>query len=416
MNSIYRNRVLLLFVAAIGVLLLALFWPESKKPGEIQKYYSLPSDQLMVLEYRGEMVLSDKNKVRVHYVLSREENPLNVKEAAYKIEIRELKAVDEKVAKRVAEISQLRTFYASALVRTIIQDWSAPDFYYIIPHETQRDAEYGLKDCRDQLTLQFRSKARKFCLGTATQGDTRRYLLDVENDKLLLTPDFTVRRIVNNIFAQREQSLHPFGADGADLIEAMIGADELARLPLLREKTGGSIKLRMLVKDEGKKKINVWHVENTLSIMPSHAAEFAQLLYALRVSAPFAMSAGKPDAAIAELAQQAGIDATLKPSLSGAIKLKKTDKQDVQLTNFAFYPPGVKARETHAFQFDQQLVRPKDTLVVTNYNAGYITADLYPRLLTILQKFENDLLEAQKKGEQEKASKAAKEKAPPIPR
>ncbi len=405
MSSLYRNRVLLLFVAAVGVLLLALFWPEAKKPGEIQKYYSMPGEQLLALEYQGEMVLVEKAKVRVHYVLSREENPLNAKEAAYKVEIRELKALDEKSTKRVAELSRLRTFYASALVRTIVNDWAAPDFYFIIPHEAQRDAEYGLKDCRDQLTVQFRTKTRKFCIGTATQGDTRRYLLDADNDKLLLTPDFTVRRIVNNIFAQREQSLHPFGADGADLIEAAIGADELARLPLLREKAGGNIKLRMLVKDEGKKKINVWHVENTLSIMPSHAAEFAQLLYALRVSAPFALSAGKADATITDLAQQAGIDAKLRPSLSGSIKLKKTDKQDIQLTTFAFYPPGVKPRETHAYQFDQQLVRPKDTLVVTNYNSGYLTADLYPRLLTILQKFENDLLEAQKKGEQQKKNK-----------
>ena len=405
MSSLYRNRVLLLFVAAVGVLLLALFWPEAKKPGEIQKYYSMPGEQLLALEYQGEMVLVEKAKVRVHYVLSSEENPLNAKEAAYKVEIRELKALDEKSTKRVAELSRLRTFYASALVRTIVNDWAAPDFYFIIPHEAQRDAEYGLKDCRDQLTVQFRTKTRKFCIGTATQGDTRRYLLDADNDKLLLTPDFTVRRIVNNIFAQREQSLHPFGADGADLIEAAIGADELARLPLLREKAGGNIKLRMLVKDEGKKKINVWHVENTLSIMPSHAAEFAQLLYALRVSAPFALSAGKADATITDLAQQAGIDAKLRPSLSGSIKLKKTDKQDIQLTTFAFYPPGVKPRETHAYQFDQQLVRPKDTLVVTNYNSGYLTADLYPRLLTILQKFENDLLEAQKKGEQQKKNK-----------
>lgn len=412
MNAMYKNRILLLFAGAVGVLLLALFWPEAKKAGEIQKYYSMPPDQLVALEYHGEMSLSDLAKVRVHYVVSREENLLVPKEPAYKIEIRELKAVDEKATKRVAQLSKLKTFYASALVRTIVQDWSKPEYYYIIPHEASRDAEYGLKDCRDQLTVQFKTKNKKFCIGTATQGDTRRYVLDAENDKLLLTPDFTVRRLLNNIFAQREQSLHPFGADGADLIEATIGTGELKNLPLLREKTGGNIKLRMLVKDEGKKKLNVWHVENTLSIMPSHAAEFAQLLYALRVSAPFALSAA-PIAAMQDLAQMAAINAKVQPAFTGAIKLKKTDKQDIQLTAFAFYPPGVKPREAHAYQFDQQLVRPNDSLVLTNYNSGYITADLYPRLMAILQKFENDLLVAQKKGEQEKAVKEAKENAQP---
>jgi len=405
MTSLYKNRVLLLFVAATGVLLAALFWPEAKKPGEIQKYYSMPADQLLSLEYSGTMSLDEKNKARVHYAITRDENPLKPAEPVYKVEVRKLKATDDKTAKRVSELSRLQTFYASALVRTIIQDWSQPDFYFIIPHEAQRDAEYGLKGCRDLLTVQFKTKIRKFCIGTATQGDTRRYVLDADNDKLLLTPDFSVRRILNNIYAQREQSLHPYGADGADLIEATIGAAELAKLPLLREKTGGNIKLRMLVKDEGKKKINVWHVENTLSIMPSHAAEFAQLLYALRVSAPFALNAGKAGAGISELAQQAAIDAKAQPALTGAIKIKKTDKQDVQLTAFAFYPPGVKPRETHAYQFDQQLVRPKDTLVVTNFNSGYITADLYPRLSAILQKFETDLLEAQKKGEEQKKKK-----------
>lgn len=413
MTALYKNRVLLLFVAAIGILLLALFWPEPKKPGEIQKYYSMPAEQLVSLEYRGAMALDEKNKAQVHYAISRTENPLKPAEPVYKVEVRELKAMDAKTAKRAAELSKARTFYASALVRTIIQDWSQPDFYYIIPHEAQRDTEYGLKDCRDRLTIQFKTKTRKFCIGAATQGDTRRYVLDADNDKLLLTPDFTVRRILNNVYAQREQSLHPYGADGADLIEVAIGAAELAKLPLLRDKTGGNIKLRMLVKDEGKKKINVWHVENTLSIMPSHAAEFAQLLYALRVSAPFALEAGKPDAAIKDLARAAAIDAKELPALTGAIKLKKTDKQDVQLTPFAFYAPGVKPRQTQAFQFDQQLVRPKDTLVVTNFNTGYITADLYPRMTAILQKFETDLLEAQKKGEEEKAAKATKEKTQP---
>lgn len=416
MNSLYRNRVLLLFAAATGVLLLALFWPETKKTGEIQKYYSMPVDQLLQLEYRGEMSLSDKVKARVHYAILREENPLKPAEPVYKIEIRELKAIDDKGAKRVAELSKVRTFYASALVRTIVHDWAQPDFYYILEHDAKRDGEYGLKDCRDQFTVQFRTKTRKFCIGTATQGDTRRYVLDADNDKLLLTPDFTVRRLLNNIFAQREQSLHPFGADGADLIEVNIGAGELARLPLLREKTGGNLKLRMLVKDEGKKKINVWHVENTLSIMPSHAAEFAQLLYALRVSAPFALDAAKIDTGIPDLAKLVAIDAKVPPALSGSIKLKKTDKQDLQLTSFAFYAPGVKPAVAHGFQFDQQLVRPKDSLVVTHYNAGFLTADLYPRLAAILQKLENDLLEAQKKGEQEKANKAAKEKLPVTPR
>jgi hypothetical protein len=51
---------------------------------------------------------------------------------------------------------------------------------------------------------------------------------------------------------------------------------------------------------------------------------------------------------------------------------------------------------------------------VSQYNAGYVSADNHPRLLSILTKFESDLAEAQKKGEEEKAKreKQAAEKKP----
>ncbi len=416
MNVILRNRIPLLFTAAAILLIAALFWPETKKAGEMQKYYSIPQAQLESIEYSGEMSLGDKTKARIEYAIRREDNILKPKESLYRVEVKNLSATDSALAKRVAELKNLKGFYAGALVKTIVQDWSEPDFYYVLKHEPGRDAEYGIKDCPNKLTATFRSGKKQFCIGTSSQGDSRRYLLDIEKDKLLITPDFTVRRILNNIFAQREQSLYPHGSEGADLIETKIEPEILKKFPLLREKTGGLMKLRMLIKDEGKTKINVWHVDGMLSIKPSHAAEFAQLFNALRVNAPFAVDAGQP---IAEAIRAAGIDAKALPGLTGAVKVKKTDKQDTLISEFAFFPPGVKAAPQPAFQFENQLVRPLDTLVVSQYNAGYITADLYPRLLGILTKIETDLTESQKKGEKEKAERQKKEqeqkaKEPPV--
>lgn len=420
MSFLYRNRIGVLFSAAIVILIAALFWPEKKKPGEVQKYYSQPQQQLQSLEFQGEMALGEKLRANVHYVITREENPVKPKEPVYRIEIRKLAAADVKSAKRAAELSRLKTFYASALIRTIVQDWSEPDFYFELPHEAARDREYGIEGCRDQVTITFRSATKQFCIGKATSGDTRRYVLDKERDKLLLTPDFTVRRLLNNIYAQRDQSLQPYGTEGFDLIEMKIHPQELAKYPMLRGKTGGNLALRMLVKDEGKNKVNVWHVDKLLSIMPSHAAEFAQLISALRVNAPMAVDAKSAEQRVAELAAKAGLAAGTVPAVSGTIKLKKTDKQDLILTNFAFFAPAAKPAAAPAFQFDQQIVRPQDTLIASGFNAGYIAADLYPRLTGILIKMENDLLEAQKKGEQDKAVKATKEtkkeKAPPAKR
>jgi hypothetical protein len=78
---------------------------------------------------------------------------------------------------------------------------------------------------------------------------------------------------------------------------------------------------------------------------------------------------------------------------------------------FAFYPPQIKPNAITPYQFDNIIVRPLDTLVVSQYNAGYISADNFPRLLSIFTKMESDLLEAQKKGEQLKAEKEKTEKA-----
>lgn len=414
MNYFLNNRIWLLFGFAALFLALALFWPEPKKPGEMQKYYSLPQAQLETIEYSGEMQISDappvkkdnvqRSPTRVEYVIHREDNVLKPKEPLYRIEIKSLATTDKALASRVQELSKLRNFYASALVRSIVQDWSEPDYYYILKHEKERDQEYGLKDCANKLRVKFKSTEKSFCIGTPTQGDTRRYLVDPDKDKVLITPDYTIRRLLNNIFAQREQSLFPHGSDGADLIEIKVNSESLKKFPLLRDKTGGNLKLRMLVKDDGKEKVNVWHVDGLLSIKPSHAAEFAGLINALRVNAPLATDAlpGKP---LADSIRAAGVDPQTVPTVMGAVKIKKTDKQDVELSSFAFFPPGIRPPVQPAYQLEKQLPRPLDTLVVSQYNAGYLTADNHPRLLSLLTKFESDLAEAQKKGEEEKAKK-----------
>lgn len=415
MNFFLRNRILLLFSFAAAFLVFALFWPEPRKPGEIQKYYSLPQAQLESIEYSGEMQLGDapagkKEKLsapaatRVEYAIHREDNVLKPKEPLYRVDINSLVTTDKTLAPRVAELTRLKKFYASALVRSIVQDWSEPDYYYILKHEAERDQEYGLKDCSNKLRIKFKSTEKSFCVGTPTQGDTRRYLIDTDKDKVLITPDFTVRRLLNNIFAQREQALYPHGSDGADLIEIKINSDALKKLPLLRDKTGGNLKLRMLVKIDGKEKTNVWHVDGLLSIKPSHAAEFAALINALRVNAPFAVDS-LPGKALADAIHAAGIDSKALPTLMGAVKIKKTDKQDLELASFAFFPPGIRPVTNVPFQLDKQLIRPLDTLVVSQYNAGYISADNHPRLMSILTKLESDLAEAQKKGAEEKAKK-----------
>lgn len=403
MNFILRNRVLLLFAASAITLVVALFWPEAKKPGEMQKYYSIPQNQLESIAYSGQMTIADKKTARVDYVIQREENILKPKEPLYRIDVKSLSTTDSQAFARVAELQSAKSFYASSMVRTMVQDWSEPDYFYILKHESERDGEYGLKDCTNKLTLTFRTRTKQFCVGTASQGDSRRYLLDVDADKILITPDFTVRRLLNNIFAQRDQALYPHGPEGADLIEANLQREVLEKFPLLKEKTSGRLKLRMLINEEGKNKINVWHVEGMLAIKPSHAAEFAQLFNALRVNAPFAIAALSTEQPVAAAARMAGIDAKAVAGLTGAIKLRKTDKQDVQLAAFSFFPPGVKSKPQPAFQFEQQLVRPLDTLVVSHYNAGYLSADLYPRIIGILTKFESDLAEAKQKESAEKA-------------
>lgn len=415
MNFLSQYRVPLLFSVAAAVLVAALFWPEPKKPGEMQKYYSIPQAQLDRIEYAGEMTLAEKNKVRVEYAIIREANPLKPKEPLYRIEVKNLTSTDAKLAKRVAELRRVKTFYASALVRTIVQDWAELDYFYALRHDAARDQEYGVKDCGNKLTLVFRSHTKLFCVGAATQGETRHYLIDTVKDKLLITPDYTVRRLTNNIFAQREQSLHPHGADG-DLIEIQVLPPILAKLPLLREKTSGQMKLRMLLKDEGQNKINVWHVENRLEIKPSHAAELAQLMIALRVNAPYTFDALARERSLQDIISSTGPGVAASgiqgPGVTGTVKIRKTDQQDTLLTAFAFFPPGVKPSTALPWQFENQLVRPLDTLVVSHFNAGLISADIYPRLTAILTKFENDLLEARQKAEQEKKEKNQKATPP----
>ena len=413
MKFLLRNKIVLLFSTAFVVLLLALFWPEAKKAGELQKYYTRPVDQLVALSYSGEMQLVEKQKVFIAYEIVPEANLLNPKEPVYRIEIRELKTSDKSLEPRVVELSRLKRFYASSLVKTIVSDWAAPDYFFLLPYDAEaaaKEAEYGLKDCPNSLKIQFKADVKEFCIGSASQGDTRRYLLDRQKKQIVIGPDFTVRRLLNNIFAQREQSLHPFGNEGVDTIELKVSPAMLQKYPLMREKTGGSLKLRMLVKDEGKRKINVWHVENLLSIKPSHAAEYAQLLQAMRINALFAVDAPAQAAALSDIMRAAGLGAKGQPAIEGTLAIKQTDKQDTLISRYAFFAPETKPETQNALQQDKTLVRPRDTIALSSFNAGHITADLYPRMQAILQKIENDLREAQKAGEEQKAKKEQKAK------
>lgn len=407
MNFLIRNRIVLLFSAALAVLLAALFWPEPKKPGEIRKYYSRDISQFVSLHYRGSMALGEKSKVRADYEILREENPVKPREPVYRIRINSITTDNGLLKNRVAALAQAKSFPASALIRSIVQDWSAPDFYYILPHDAAKDSEYGLQNCENSLQLKFRADEREFCIGTQSQGETRRYILDQSKNQVLITPDYTVRRVLNNIFAQREQLLHPYGADAFDLLELNIAPSMLQKLPLLSEKTGGRMRLRMLVKKDGPTPVNVWHVENLLTIKPSHAAELAQLLVAMRIQAAFAQPALAPDAPLKDLNKLLGLAEHAQPAVSGSMLLKKTDQQDVLLTRYAFFAPGIRPQERREFQAENQLVRPLDTLAATAFNAGYITADLFPRFAAIFLKFENDLREAAQAGKKEKSPEQA---------
>jgi hypothetical protein len=403
MNFFNRNRIPLLFAAAALVLLAALFWPEPKKSGEMQKYYSRDPAQLLSLRYRGAMSLGEKSKVRVDYEILREENPVKPKEPFYRIQVHSVTTDDAALKPRVQNLAQAKTFPASGLIRSIVMDWSAPDFFYILPHDATKDSEYGLQNCENSLQIKFKADERAFCIGTQSQGETRRYILDQTKDTVLITPDYTVRRVLNNIFAQREQLLHPYGAEAFDLIELNIASAMLKKLPLLSEKTGGRMRLRMVVKKDGATPLNVWHVENLLSIKPSHAAEFAQLLMAMRISAAFAQPALAPDAELKELNRVLGLGEAVQPAISGSLKLKKTDQQDILLTRYAFFAPGLRPAARRELQAENQSVRPLDTLAASAFNAGYITADLFPRFAAIFQKFENDLREAVQTGKKEKS-------------
>ncbi|HNJ66411.1 MAG TPA: hypothetical protein PKW28_10985, partial [Turneriella sp.] len=235
MNFLIRNRILLLFTTAFIVLVVALFWPEPKKSGEMQKYYTRDASQLLSLRYRGAMSLGEKSKVLADYEILREENPVKPKEPFYRIQVHSVTTDDAALKSRVQVLAQAKTFPASALIRSIVQDWSALDFYYILPHDAAKDSEYGLQNCENSLQLKFKADERAFCIGTQSQGDTRRYILDRSKNKLLITPDYTVRRVLNNIFAQREQLLQPYGADAFDLLELNIAPAMLQKLPLLSE-------------------------------------------------------------------------------------------------------------------------------------------------------------------------------------
>lgn len=403
MNFLIRNRILLLFASTAVVLLAALFWPETKKLGDMQKYYTRDPAQLLSLRYRGAMNFDEKNKVQIDYEIVREDNTTKPREFVYRVHVHSLNATQAALQERIKTLEPVKDFYASTLVRSIVQDWSSPDFYYILSHDAAKDAEYGLQNCENLLRLQFKADEKEFCLGAPSQGETRRYILDRSKDRLLITPDYTIRRLLNNIFAQREQLLHPYGSDSYDLIEFNVHPETLKKYPLLAEKTGGKLRLRMLVKKDGPTPINVWHVENLLSIKPSHAAELAQFLSALRMPALLAQSALKPEASLQELQSAAGV-ANKMPVLSGSLLRKRTDQQDLLLTRFAFFAPGIRHGNKAGWQTEKTEIKPLDTLAITAFNTGYLTADNFPRFAALLQKFENDLREAANAGNKKENS------------
>ncbi len=391
MSWLMRYRVLLLMGGAAAVLLLAAFWPEEKKQGEVQKYYNHNVEKFLSLSYEGAMAFGEKEKVDVSYQISPAVPPLKVSETLYQIEVKRLTSPEKKLSVELEKFSRAKVFFASGLVQTMVSDWAQLDFYFVIPYEAAREKEYGLENCANRIQIHFKNDDREFCVGTASYGDARRYLLDRKKNQIIIVPDYVVRRVTNNILAQRNEVLQPYISDAINQIEVKLSESAMRNLPTLKAKTKGSFKLRMLVKRDETKPTRVWFVDEQMGIRPSHAAEFAQLLTALRISHLFALSAQSTQASLEHLESQVGLIPKDVPTLSGTIGIQQTDIEDTVLTRYALFPPGVRPSLQPAFQKDGPAPRPRDSLVISSQNAGYLSADLYPRFEAILLKFEVDL-------------------------
>lgn len=391
MSWLIRYRVLLLTGGAAVVLLLSAFWPEEKKQGEVQKYYKHNSEKLLSLSYEGAMSFGEKEKVDVSYQISPAVPPLKFRENLFQIELKRLTSPEKKLRVELEKISRAKIFFASGLVQTMVNDWAQLDFYFVIPYEATREKEYGLENCANRIQILFKNDDREFCVGTASHGDTRRYLLDRKKNQIVIVPDYVVRRMTNNILAQRNETLQPYISDAINQIEVKLSESAMRNLPTIKAKTKGVFKLKMLVKRDEAKPSRVWFVEDLMGVRPSHAAEFAQLLTALRISRLFALPAQSTQASLDHLQSQVGLTSKDAPTLSGTIGIQQTDRQDTVLTRYALFAPGVRPSLQPAFQKDGPALRPHDSLVISSQNAGYLSADLYPRFEAILLKFEVDL-------------------------
>jgi len=400
---------LILFISIPMILLSVIFWPESKGKDDIKKYYTIPVRDLQMISYKGVQKIHDKNWMRVEFEIHREENLLNGN-TLFRIEVKNVDSTDFTIREEIQNLKKIRPFYGLPLVQSIIGDWASLEYIYAFDFDEKRIAEYGLKDCANHLSVKFKNSTKSFCIGKNNFNDTRRYLLDEDQKQFLIIPDYIARRIENNIFAQKDTSPFPQGTDGVNFIDTSINSFLLSNFPVLKERTNGQLKLRMVVKAEPKGNIHVWHIENLLAIKPSHAAELAQYILSLSAKQPIQLNVETIKNQLSDAVNGLRYIRAEKAALHCAIKKKQTDKGDLLLTELMIFPPQVRLLASDFSPFNLPLqIQNLDHLFISKYASGYLSADHYPRLLAILHKIEGDLREdAQKSAEAKNAAEKKK--------
>ncbi len=274
------------------LLLVLIFVPEYKKPGESVTLLDYDLKEILNIKYQGEMQYDADKKVNVHYTISPQVYEPSQLGFLYRYRIIRI-APEEKI--RPGDLA-IKQFNGGTILKGIINDVRQLAFQYKIEGKPtpQQLKQYGLDKCNKTLQVMTREKTHKYCIGKGNFGNARRYIQDTADKQIYLVHNYIISRFEKNVYSYQDQRLNMFKRDLVDEAVLKVHERHRRRYKNLFEQRQGVLVINSTKKRHEKtdKEYRTWFVDGFDKIDSPALERLVEVLHDVRI---VAFSVGKPE-------------------------------------------------------------------------------------------------------------------------
>ena len=353
-------------ILLLGLLVVFLFLPAGKNKGQQNTFVDFRTETEKSLQYSGTIKHPVDSKLAIDYRVDYS------KEKLRRITVKKI----ETPTAAFQNLDLPATFFASKMLDSITDDLFHLEYFEKFTAETGADRRYDHSECAETFSLISAQKDYSFCIGDTNKLGTRKYLRikNTNSSRLwLLTAEYPVARLSNNIFSYIEHNFSLFNQKPFDRLQVELNSELTKEFPYLTNHTN----LRMqLIKDKN----NRYFVPDISSIQSQNAEQL------------FALLAGLTAEFLVQPARQ-------KNNKNWVVRFSRPDDLlRVKSDRYVYITREKPSADWLPFTEITQNQRNHHIVFSENISGG-INETLYDRLRMILQNIEKDIKNVVRKSE-----------------